>query len=278
MVGIAAGDLDGDGDADLVAVDQPDTIKVLLNDGVANFTLGEPCFVEGLLTSIAVGDLDGDNVVDLAVSNWNYGLSILIGNGDGTFRLPAFYDTGDLANSVAICDLNGDGTNDVAVANTGSWPPKSNLHAGEEAKVVGPYTVSILLNNGDGNLMPAINYGTSGVPTTFFACDFDGDGDSDLVTANNLTSNASILENTGDGTFVSSVEYGTAPTPWSVIASDLDGDGDADLVVSNQMLMDILLQRRRTRARSGTSRQAAVIQRETEAQISHLKRSNMRLM
>jgi hypothetical protein len=61
--------------------------------------------------------------------------------------------------------------------------------------------------------------------------DLDGDGDTDLLTANLRTSKISMFLNSGDGTFRGSSEYAVQNGPLAMHARDLDGDGDVDLAV-----------------------------------------------
>ena len=67
----------------------------------------------------------------------------------------------------------------------------------------------------------------------FPAGDLDGDGDNDLVVANNAEETISIMKNNGDGTFAPKVDYPTGIDPLSVSAADLDRDGDFDVAVAN---------------------------------------------
>ena len=84
-----------------------------------------------------------------------------------------------------------------------------------------------------------IDYGVGSYPYSVCAADLDGDGDSDLATANGGSNNVLILKNKGDGTFVAAVNYGVGSNPTSVCASDLDGDGDGDLAVANEISNDV---------------------------------------
>ena len=86
--GVAVGEFDGDGFADIAAANfGSDTIGVLLNNGGGIFrdltTYPTGSGPDGL----AAADLNHDGKLDLAVSNFNSNsVSLLLGNGDGTFQ------------------------------------------------------------------------------------------------------------------------------------------------------------------------------------------------
>jgi hypothetical protein len=109
---VAIGDLDGDGDLDLVTDGVDDLlgngVHVMLGNGDGTFQSATHYDTEG--GSVALGDLDGDGNLDLATSD----VSVLLGNGDGTFQAAVNYAAdGD---SVAIGDLDGDGNLDLATS------------------------------------------------------------------------------------------------------------------------------------------------------------------
>ena len=63
--------------------------------------------------------------------------------------------------------------------------------------------------------------------------DFNGDGKSDLVTADYSDNTASVLLGNGNGTFQAKQSFGTGSTPRSVAVADFNGDGKSDLVTAD---------------------------------------------
>ena len=69
---VALGDLDGDGDQDLAAVNwDSDDVSVLLGNGDGTFQPAVNYGAGDASTSVVIGDLDGDGDQDLAAVNWN---------------------------------------------------------------------------------------------------------------------------------------------------------------------------------------------------------------
>jgi hypothetical protein len=119
---VAAADLDGDGDLDLVqAYQSPPGYEVLLNDGTGTFTSSfialDPTY--GAVSALAVLDTDHDGHADLVLAQTSAPLPrvlVLPGMGNGTFGMPAGYPLGTLEPSVILAaDFDGSLGIDVAV-------------------------------------------------------------------------------------------------------------------------------------------------------------------
>jgi uncharacterized protein (UPF0548 family) len=244
---VAAGDLNNDGNVDLVTADSCDStcttglVSVLLGNGDGTFQTAVSYSSGGIgANSVAIGDVNGDGKPDVVVvnncssnNNCNNGtVSVLLGNGDGTFQSAVAYNSGgETAAWVAIADVNGDAKLDVIVANNCAT---NNCTNG---------SVSVLLGNGDGTLQAAVVYNSGGQNASFVAVgDLNGDGKPDLAVANQCVSNSncnngvvSVLLGNGDGTFNSAINYtATGANSNSIAIADLNGDGHPDLTVSNQ--------------------------------------------
>jgi hypothetical protein len=113
---IAAGDLNGDGEPDLVVGSSSgDGVSVLLNQGGGAFA-AKVGYSADSPRAAAVVDLNGDGRPDLALANGRE-VNSMLNLGRGTFGLPAVHRAGDTPRGIAAADLNGDGKPDIAVAN-----------------------------------------------------------------------------------------------------------------------------------------------------------------
>ena len=226
---VAIGDLDDDGDLDLVVSSAradfggnlPGIISVLLNAGDGTFP-DQVIHGTGLGPfSVALEDLDDDGDLDIAVAMRDSdGIQIFFNNGGGSFVFGMSFSAGDFPDGMVIGDLDGDGDPDFAVTN---WTEN---------------VVSVLLNNGDGSFGPRVTYSAGVGPLASAISDLDGDGDLDLVVADlgpndSVGMTVSVLLNDGNGAFPNLVSYGVDERPSDVAISDLDADGHPDVVVTS---------------------------------------------
>jgi hypothetical protein len=177
---LAVGDLNGDGNLDVVGVagEYGGPGVALLGTGEAggysNYHEFYPTSV--LSWDVAVGDFTGDGIPDLVTAGLT--LDIHIGRGDGTFDEPTAYSTNAIE-GVAVADFNGDGLLDAVTSDKSEG------------------TVSELLGNGNGALTYAGAYAVGTVPSAIAVGDFNGDGRPDAATANAGSNTVSVLLNDG---------------------------------------------------------------------------------
>jgi hypothetical protein len=116
---IAAGDVDRDGDQDLVLVAEGNKIDVFLNNGAATFAPAVSYPLEaftGLGARILLADLDGDAAPEAVFPSRNErNIRVLRNNGAGVFAAPDEYPAGVEAVMPRAADLDADGDRDIAV-------------------------------------------------------------------------------------------------------------------------------------------------------------------
>jgi hypothetical protein len=117
--GVALGDINGDGKADMVVADFGNsTVSVFLGDGSGGFTAdGSPIAVGSLASfaaySVSLADVNGDGKLDMVLSarslTTGHGeVVVMLGNGNGTFQNPAsaaVYQVGGNADYAVVASL-----------------------------------------------------------------------------------------------------------------------------------------------------------------------------
>lgn len=215
--GLAAGDLDLDGDQDLMVGDGVSANKViLLNDGCGSFDQSLAFAAGGSTIAIAVGDLDNDSDLD-AVSVFS-GSFVHVNNGNATFA-PAIDLNAAGATAVAIVDLNDDGLNDIVAARSTG----------------GVNQAVIFLNDGASPPFPHVAYTIDSLVRDIAVGDLDADGDVDIATSHvSPEDSVNILLNDGDGIFAKAVSWPVGVYPQSLAIADFDEDGRNDIATANQ--------------------------------------------
>ena len=217
--GVAVGDFNGDGYADLaVANTVSNTVSILLGNGSGGFTPATQVAVGTLPYTVAIGDFNSDGIADLAVTNFtSNNVSILLGDGVGGFSeaLGSPVTAGTHPYAVATGDFNDDGRADLAVTNQ-----RDN-------------TVTILLGDGHGGFTPAAPVAVGNFPGPVTVEDFNRDGHADLAVVNITSDNVSILLGDGHGSFLSAAPVAVGNQPNYVVTADFNGDGIVDLAVAN---------------------------------------------
>lgn len=229
--GAAAGDLDGDGDFDLVVVRGDLGAPALLRnrgDGVFdNASAGSGVPAAGKYNGITLVDLDADGRLDLLFGG-------LGGQGPRLFRNLGAFQFAEIANtglgiaddtwSAALADYDGDGVLDLAV---GRWA-RGVGRAGHLFRGLGGGRFA----NADADLGITPQLAQLSYTFTPHFGDLDGDGRQDLVMAADFGTSRVLLNR--DGVF----ENATTPmisdeNGMGAALADYDGDGDLDWFVTS---------------------------------------------
>jgi len=176
------------------------------------------------------GDLNGDGFTDLAVPNEQANdVRVFLNDGSGGYEdfivLPI--PNGAVPSPNEGGDFNNDGFVDFAVGNAGND------------------LVSVYLGSGDGMLTHGGNFRADRGVRGVCVVDLDGDGFSDIVTANNRgggTGNVSVLLNDGTGGFERRPPHKADARGQKTCATgDLDRDGQLDVFVGAFVTKEILI-------------------------------------
>jgi thiol-disulfide isomerase/thioredoxin len=234
------GDLDADGDLDLVLAQLDGSASVLLGNGDGTFAARQAVAVPGT-QDVDLADLDGDGKLDLiAGSAFGNTLSVLRGNGNGTFQtartVASFTFEGQPVTGMfqALGDINGDGALDLAVTYDRFYGFNDGWD-GDISYAVG--SVAVLLGNGDATFAVGSSYPIGpGYIAHDLLADVTGDGKPDVVAGGEFPGSVALLAGRGDGTF-DAPEFCPAGSvrggPYDIASADLDGNGSIDVVTAN---------------------------------------------
>jgi hypothetical protein len=232
---IAVGDLNGDGNPDLIIANtQTPYIAILLGNGKGGFT---PSPHSPFATTsrphvhgVAVGDFMGDGKLSVVTDSWGDGKIILLpGDGNGDLLTPGISFDADIHSDqgVRAADFNGDGKLDIVMTNQPDG------------------AVGLMLGDGKGGFTKAPHspFPAVQVAFAFTVGDVNGDGipdvavmpyDRDLTDPKQL--GVSILLGDGKAGFTkmrgSPFSLAGCAGPDRVAIGDVNGDGLGDVVVT----------------------------------------------
>jgi uncharacterized protein (TIGR03437 family) len=243
---VTTGDVDGNGTADLIVVDNgtlgsaqdPGGIFVLPGAGGGAFAAGVRHEAGLNPTSAAVADLNGDGRLDVAFTasgpGFTFRYGVLLGTGGGAFGPPLVTGTTFGPGHVVIRDFDGDGKQDLAIA-----------------YCCGETNWALARGNGDGSFLPEEYFAGGSSPARLLVDDFNTDGRPDVVVVglgengtpgtlvvllNNLAETARLGNLNG-----ASFAVGEAVAPLSVVASFGEGVAPGNAAAPPPTVADELL-------------------------------------
>lgn len=218
---ISIGDLDGDGNLDILLVKgrhSPRVDRVLLGDGRGGFPTVRDLGAQadrsyaGLLV-----DLDRDGDLDVVISNDSPDPKVLhLNDGTARFRVGGTYGNPSwVTRNAAVADMNGDDLPDILVANRSGSRPGNNYIC----------------------LAGAL---TPGSPYALLTGDVNLDGKPDILVGR-VQSPSTVLLNDGSGKRFAPVELGDGQgTAYGFAIGDLNRDGKPDIALARSGAPNVL--------------------------------------
>lgn len=231
---VATGDLNGDGNTDVVAVSRrSDEMNVLLgsNSTASRFSTGTVLEFGRRLGAPVMADMNQDNQLDVVVPDYGQGTRgvwVLLGRGDGMFGRPTLHQIGSKPVAVAVGDFDGVRGNDLAIADFQLNGVILGLNDGENPPAF--------------NFLPRLTVGQG--PDEILTADLNGDGKLDIATLNlkgpvvkeiGVLLFQRVFESAQLPVFDEVRTFGAGENPFSMEAGDFDNDGIDDLAMLNRV-------------------------------------------
>jgi hypothetical protein len=250
----ASGDVDQDGDVDLVLASVPG-LRLFLNDGDGNFEAAGSTSGPTLI-DVVLADVDGDGKPE-AIGRPLGSLVVFPGLGAGGFGAPSVLITASNIGAPRSGDFNEDGYADVAAGDGGANGPLRVWFGGVAGLATPPATITggsggglvavadlngdqhldlidcgngVNVRLGDGNGQFVLTAAPpAAIVTELAVFDADHDGKPDVLSSE-LFAGAAIKFRKGDGAGGLAGAVSLQNFPGSYRAFDVDGDGRQDLV------------------------------------------------
>ena len=232
---LSAGDIDRDGDLDLVIASTERGLYIYLNDGAGRFMRSGSAgpFANLPVFNAALADIDNDGWPDLTIATYLAG-TWSWRNVAGRFgpepptRLPNRDDT-PLAMALSFADADGNGYLDIGL---GNWA------AGWYRRIPGQESRNRILWNARGKITGTTDLpGLPGETLSLLFTDFNGDGAADLIVGNDFDIPDYFYTGDGAGGFAMTdyrdgVIPHTTTTTMAVKTGDLTGNGVPEIYLA----------------------------------------------
>jgi outer membrane protein assembly factor BamB len=213
----ALGDIDNDGDLDIVVSnDNPDEKVAYKNDGKGNFALDGSWGDSSWNTrNIALADMNRDGFLDLIVANRKSSSYVILNDGKGAFLKEKWIVVpSESATTIVAADFDRDGFIDLAIPHRDGGASR------------------ILFNDDKLSFQRATTFGLAASSTRACAAgDLNGDGEIDLVAGDDRFG-TSLYINDGKGNLGSKISIGDPKlAAYSIAAGLVNRDDRLDLII-----------------------------------------------
>ena len=216
---VKAGDVDNDGDADIVLANFSGKNHVYYNEGNMHFKPHHSHFghTAGTIHDLELADMNGDGFLDILLSHHKRVNEIAMNDGHGHFhKVIPFGKSFATSNQLAVADLNGDGFPDMVEVNDRNQANFMFLSTGKE----GNWAIKDI--GGSKVASKAVELG-----------DMNGDGNTDIIIGNSGAP-SKVIFLSKEGKVLSEAVFGTEEDLTMDIAlADMNGDSKLDIITAN---------------------------------------------
>lgn len=224
--GVALGDLDNDGDLDIVLANHEGPNSLLWNEGDLQFR--REAFAQGEARAVTLVDLDADGLLDIVVSRRvsapNYWRNV----GDGTFENQLLPGVTKPLYAINWADLDLDGDLDLVGA---TYDAALLTELGQEFLQSAQAGVYVYTNESGSFSETRLAQGAQALALEL--TDLNGDARPDIIVGNDFAVPDMTFLNVPEGWAATEPFTHTSHSTMSLAADDLDNDGRAELFATD---------------------------------------------
>lgn len=228
--GVAAGDLDNDGDLDLLFGNDAEEDTLLWNLGGLRFRA--ETFSTGKTRDVKLVDVDADGLLDVVLTrntgslNYFRNLGAVEGGEGATFRRQTLAGVAAPAYATNWGDLDGDGDLDLV---TGTYDAGLLTDRGTDYIVNASSKGVLFYRNNDGRFSPTV-LATAAQALTILLPDLNDDGRLDIQVGNDFLVQDMVWLQSAEGEWVRAEPFATTShSTMSLDQGDIDNDGRAEI-------------------------------------------------
>jgi hypothetical protein len=206
----------------VVASNGANTVEYLSNNGQGGLRREGPVSVGASPTALAAGNLDGKAGPEVVVSSAAQSTVQVLNSVDLELIAGPIYPVGTAPSDVAIADIDGINGLDVLTVS-----PSTS-------------TLTLLLNDGKGNLQPQPAIATVSGATAIATGELDGRPGRDVAVVG-TSGNLQVLVNDGAGNLTGLPLIPTGAAPADVSIAEMDGVNGRDVIVRREGAIQVFL-------------------------------------